>query len=138
MEKILSNKNIDFYWGITQGDPIYPYLCIICVEALGALLTKANEDGALTGVRTSKRGPRISHLFLRMIASFFVSQIVLKGRILQMFYSIMKLCRANISMLVRLQSYLARILPWRIRVKFWRFRVSHRLNDLTLIWDSQL
>jgi hypothetical protein len=49
--------------GLRQGDPISPYLFIICAEALGALLTKANEDGALTGVPTSVRGPRISHLF---------------------------------------------------------------------------
>jgi hypothetical protein len=49
--------------GLRQGDPISPYLFIICAKALEALVTKANEEGALTGVPTSKRGPRISHLF---------------------------------------------------------------------------
>ena len=49
--------------GLRQGDPISPYLFIICAEALGALMTKENEEGALTGVPTSNSGPRISHLF---------------------------------------------------------------------------
>jgi hypothetical protein len=50
--------------GIRQGDPISPYLFLICAEALSAMITRANGDERLTGVPTSKRGPRISHLFL--------------------------------------------------------------------------
>jgi hypothetical protein len=49
--------------GLRQGDPISPYLFIICAEALSALVVKANVDGDLLGVPTSKYGPRISHLF---------------------------------------------------------------------------
>ncbi|XP_059431505.1 uncharacterized protein LOC132165008 [Corylus avellana] len=49
--------------GLRQGDPISPYLFILCAEALSAMLSQANEEGALTGVATSRRGPRISHLF---------------------------------------------------------------------------
>jgi hypothetical protein len=49
--------------GLRQGDPISLYLFIICVEALSALVVKANVDGDLLGVLTSKYGPRISHLF---------------------------------------------------------------------------
>lgn len=49
--------------GLRQGDLISPYLFLICAEALGMLLAKANSDRALMGVPTSKRGPRISHLF---------------------------------------------------------------------------
>jgi hypothetical protein len=49
--------------GIRQGDPLSPYLFIICAEVLSAMLTRVNEDGRLMGVPTSKRGPRISHLF---------------------------------------------------------------------------
>jgi hypothetical protein len=49
--------------GIRQGDPLSPYLFIICAEVLSARLIKANEDGRLMGVPTSKRGPRISYLF---------------------------------------------------------------------------
>lgn len=49
--------------GLRQGDPIFPYLFLICAEALSAMLTKANAEGVLTGVPTSKRRPRISYLF---------------------------------------------------------------------------
>lgn len=40
--------------GLRQGDPISPYLFLICAEALSALLYKSNGEGALTGVPTSK------------------------------------------------------------------------------------
>ena len=49
--------------GLRQGDSISPYLFLLCAEALSALLMKANEEGVIKGVPTSKRGPRISHIF---------------------------------------------------------------------------
>jgi hypothetical protein len=49
--------------GIRQGDPISPYLFLLCAEALSTLLTRADTSGDLTGVPTSKRGPRLNHLF---------------------------------------------------------------------------
>jgi hypothetical protein len=49
--------------GLRQGDPISPYLFLLCAEALSSMLSWANREGALTGVPTSKRGPHIGHLF---------------------------------------------------------------------------
>lgn len=49
--------------GIRQGDPISPYLFLICAETLSALLFKAERNCVITGVPTSFRGPRLSHLF---------------------------------------------------------------------------
>jgi hypothetical protein len=49
--------------GLRQGDPISPYLFLLCAEVLRSLLTKANEEGTLLGVPSSRRGPSISHLF---------------------------------------------------------------------------
>jgi hypothetical protein len=49
--------------GIRQGDPLSPYLFLLCSEALSALLMRAEKNGVLIGVPTSKKGPTLSHLF---------------------------------------------------------------------------
>ena len=48
--------------GIKQGDPLSPYLYLLCAEGLFALLRKAEESRALKGVLSSQQGVRISHL----------------------------------------------------------------------------
>ncbi|XP_042939392.1 uncharacterized protein LOC122274417 [Carya illinoinensis] len=49
--------------GIRQGDPLSPYLFIMCAEALGNLIHKAGEDRLINGVPIGKSHLRISHLF---------------------------------------------------------------------------
>jgi hypothetical protein len=49
--------------GIRQGDPISPYLFIICAEALSALIMRAERSGAISSVPSSLSMPKISHLF---------------------------------------------------------------------------
>jgi hypothetical protein len=49
--------------GICQGDPLSPYLFIICAEALSSLIYQAERTGWLFGVPTSPKRPRLSHLF---------------------------------------------------------------------------
>jgi hypothetical protein len=49
--------------GLRQGDSISPYLFLICAEALSAMLCKAESTGVIIGVPTSKRGPKLTHLF---------------------------------------------------------------------------
>ena len=49
--------------GLRQGDPLSPYLFILCAEGLSALLHKAVQNKSLKGVAASARGPKISHLF---------------------------------------------------------------------------
>jgi hypothetical protein len=49
--------------GIRQGDPISPYLFLLCGEAFSALLQQAKRNRVITGIPTSPRGPRLSHLF---------------------------------------------------------------------------
>jgi hypothetical protein len=49
--------------GIRQGDPISPYLFLICGEVLSALLFKAEGKGVITGVPTSLRVPSLNHIY---------------------------------------------------------------------------
>uniref|UniRef100_A0A2N9HKW7 Reverse transcriptase domain-containing protein n=1 Tax=Fagus sylvatica TaxID=28930 RepID=A0A2N9HKW7_FAGSY len=49
--------------GLRQGDPLSPYLFLLCGEGLSALLHQATERGNLHGVACSRGGPQISHLF---------------------------------------------------------------------------
>ena len=48
--------------GLRQGDPLSPYLFLLCAEGFTALLTKAEAEGRLTGVAVCRRAPHISHL----------------------------------------------------------------------------
>ncbi|XP_062175976.1 uncharacterized protein LOC133881026 [Alnus glutinosa] len=49
--------------GLRQGDPLSPYLFLLVVEGLSAMLVKAEHDRLLTGVPISVRGVHLTHLF---------------------------------------------------------------------------
>jgi hypothetical protein len=49
--------------GLRQGDPLSPYLFLLCAEGLSALLQKSSLGGRLKGLQTSRLGPWVSHLF---------------------------------------------------------------------------
>ena len=48
--------------GIRQGDPLSPYLFLLCAEGFTALLAKAELDGRITGVSICKGAPRVTNL----------------------------------------------------------------------------
>jgi hypothetical protein len=48
--------------GIRQGDPLSPYLFIICAEALSSLINHFAGLGKISGVPMCRGGTRISHL----------------------------------------------------------------------------
>jgi len=48
--------------GLRQGDPISPYLFIICVEGLSALIRKAEAMSEINGVKICNNASIISHL----------------------------------------------------------------------------
>jgi hypothetical protein len=49
--------------GLSQGDPLSPYLFIICAEAFSVLLQKAGDEGTIEGVKNCAGAPKINHLF---------------------------------------------------------------------------
>ena len=48
--------------GLRQGDPLSPYLFLICAEGFSALLQRAEEEGKIRGVKVCQGAPSVSHL----------------------------------------------------------------------------
>ena len=49
--------------GIKQGDPLSPYLFLICSKALNCQLQQAARSKAIRGFSLCKNSPKISYLF---------------------------------------------------------------------------
>lgn len=49
--------------GLRQGDPLSPYLFLICGEGFSSLLKVVKTNKSITGVRIARHAPLISHLF---------------------------------------------------------------------------
>ena len=49
--------------GLRQGDPLSPYLFLLCAEGLHSLIKKAESNGDMQGVSLCRGGPKITHLF---------------------------------------------------------------------------
>lgn len=49
--------------GIRQGDPLSPYLFILCMKVLGALIEGKSREKLWNPVKASQGGPAFSHLF---------------------------------------------------------------------------
>jgi hypothetical protein len=58
-------------WGLRQGDPISPYLFLLCAEGLSCLLKKKEAEGKIKGMRNGKSAPAISHLLFADDNIFF-------------------------------------------------------------------
>ena len=49
--------------GIRQGDPLSPYLFLLCSEGFSSLLRQAAGNKRISGMRICRQGPSLTHLF---------------------------------------------------------------------------
>ena len=49
--------------GIRQDDPLSPYLFLLCVDGLSALIKSSVDSGFLEGIAVCRGSPKLSHLF---------------------------------------------------------------------------
>ncbi|KAL0413736.1 UNVERIFIED_CONTAM: putative mitochondrial protein [Sesamum radiatum] len=47
--------------GLCHGDPLFPYLFLLCAEAFSGLVRKEEEARTIRGVRVCRRGPRVTY-----------------------------------------------------------------------------
>jgi hypothetical protein len=69
--------------GHHKGDPLSPYLFIICVEAFSVMLQRAQAEGSIEVVRICEGALTINHLFFTDDSLIFMRANVQSAKKLQ-------------------------------------------------------
>ena len=65
--------NIKPSHGLRQGNPLLPYLFLMCAMGLQSLLNKAEVEEHIRGVAIYRNGPKVSQLFFADDSVLFCS-----------------------------------------------------------------
>jgi len=67
----LPTNSINASRGLRQGDPLSPYLFLLCIEGLDALIKEAATQKCLHGIKVCHAAPSITHLFFAVDSLLF-------------------------------------------------------------------
>jgi len=74
--------------GLRQGDPLSPYLFILCADVLSGLLSKEAKLNKIHGIQVARKAPKISNLLFADDSLLFArANIVEAEKILQILHS---------------------------------------------------
>jgi hypothetical protein len=97
--------------GLRQGDPLSPYLFIICAEGLSALIKDVESRGILTGIKVCRHAPSVSHLLFADDCFLFFKAIEDQVHVMKTILSTYELASGQAISLPKSEIYCSRNVP---------------------------
>ena len=88
--------------GLRQGDPLSPYLFIICAEGFSALLRQAESRRDILGLKIARTAPSISHLFFADDSLLFLQASERSLQSIQNIFSLYSECSGQVFLITTL------------------------------------
>ncbi|XP_030483598.2 uncharacterized protein LOC115700175 [Cannabis sativa] len=88
---------------IRQGDPLSPYLFIICAKKLSALLQKYERSGLIHGCKVANGAPQLSHILFVDDSYLYCKAMIQEAICIQELLRKFEMASGNIEMVLRNQ-----------------------------------
>ena len=97
--------------GLRKGDPLSPYLFIICVEGLSSLICDAEARDILTGTKVCRQAPSVSHLLFADDCFLFFKANEDQAHVMKDIFSTYELASGQAISLRKSEIYCSRNVP---------------------------
>jgi hypothetical protein len=123
--------------GLRQGDPLSPYLFILCAKGLSVLLEDAENKGLIEGVKICRAAPRVSHLFFADDSLIFVKASVSGAHHLQQILSLYESVSGQMINKDKTAAMFSKNAPAHVKEQIMASSGSTRRHEMTNIWGYQ-
>lgn len=82
--------------GLCQGDPLSPYLFLICAEGFSASLRQAESRSDILGLKIARNAPSITHLFFTDDSQLFLKASTRSLQAIQNIFSLYSECSGQV------------------------------------------